>query len=74
MIVYDFEFDGIRLSDMGFVICNFDKSQMETTSSGSEIAFNTVKTLNGCKYELVKSTYDTCLQTIFSICKNSCNY
>lgn len=74
MIVYDFEFDGIRLSDMGFVICNFDKSQMKTTSSGSEIAFNTVKTLNGCKYELANSTYDTCLQIIFSICKNSCNY
>ena len=74
MIVYDFEYDGIRLQDLGFMIGSFDKNGLNSNSSGSEITFNKVKTFNGNKYELTSSTYETCLTTTFSIIKNVCNY
>ena len=73
MKAYDFEYDGVRLSDRGFIICKFDSSGVETVSNGSEITFNTVPTLNGIKHELTSSTYDDCLEATFQICKNLCD-
>lgn len=68
----DFEFDGKRLSDFGFVICNFGSKGLETIS-GSEITFNTISYLNGLKYNLVSTKYDNCLETVIQVCKYSCN-
>lgn len=74
MNAYDFEYDGLRLSDMGFVICKFDHSGgLETVTNGSQITFNTVSTLNGSKHELLSTQYDNCLETSFQICKDICN-
>lgn len=72
MKAYDFEFDGRSLSDFGFIICNFDAEGVQKISNGSQITFNTVSTLNGAKHELTSVTYDNCLETVFSICKNVC--
>lgn len=69
---YDFEFDGVRLSDKGFIICSFDELNVETISIGSYIEFNMIPTLNGTKHELINSTYEDCLTTTFCICKNIC--
>ena len=69
---YDFEFDGLNLSDFGYVICSFDSNSLQTISNGSQITFNTVPTLNGAKYELTSTNYDDCLETTFQICKNPC--
>lgn len=73
MKLYDFEYDGLTLSDMGYMMCRFDSSSMQTISNGSQITFNTVSTSNGKKYELTDVTYDKCLTTTFQICKNPCN-
>lgn len=70
---YDFEFDGIRLSDKGFMICKFDSDSVETISNGSQITFNTVSMMNGVRHELMSSEYDDCLTATFQICKNLCD-
>lgn len=72
MKAYDFEYDGILLSSLGFIICKFDSGDTETISNGSEITFNTVSTLHGAKYELINTGYDSCLETTLQICKNPC--
>ena len=74
MKAYDFEFDGLRLSDKGFMLCKFDSGGVETISNGSEITFNTVSTLRGMKHELTSSEYEDCLTATFQICKNYCDY
>lgn len=73
MKAYDFEFDGVRLSDFGFMICKFDSGGIDTVSIGNEISFNTIPTLNGTKHELVNSSYDDCLSFTLQICKNQCD-
>lgn len=73
MVIYDFEFDGIRLSEKGFILCNFGSKGLETISNGSQTTFNTVSTLGGSKHNLTNVTYDTCLESVFQICKNSCS-
>ena len=74
MKCYDFEYDNILLSDLGFMICQFDSSDVETVSNGSEINFETVSTMNGVKYELTSATYEDCLTATFQICKHPCDY
>lgn len=71
---YDFEFDGLRLSDKGYTICKFDSDGVETVSNGSQITFNTFSTMNGIKHELTSSTYEDCLSATFQICKSPCIY
>lgn len=71
---YDFEYDGLNLSDLGYMICSFDSKGLEKASSGSQITFNTTPTLNGQKHELTSVKYEECLQATFQICKNPCLY
>lgn len=68
----DFEYDSLRLSDFGMILCKFDSSGMETITNGSEITFNTVSTMNGMKHQLASATYDDCLTFTLQICKNPC--
>lgn len=73
MTAYDFLYDGIRLSDKGFTICQFDNGGTETVSNGSQIVFNTVPTMFGRKHELISSSYDTYITATFQICKKDCD-
>lgn len=73
MRTYDFEYDGIRLSDREFVICSFGDKGLETVSDGAQVSFNVVSTLNGLKHELTSTTYEDCLEATLQICKHSCN-
>lgn len=73
MKALDFEYSGIRLSDLGFVICSFGGSSGTETIAGSEITFNTVSTQNGTINHLISSSYEDCLTATFQICKNLCN-
>ena len=41
MNVFDLSYDGILLSDMGYVICDFDSQGLRTVSNGSKITINT---------------------------------
>ena len=69
---YDFEYDGLNLSDKGFIICKFSYDGLETISNGSQITFNTVSTLRGAKHELTGAEYGECLSSSFQICKHPC--
>lgn len=72
MKALDFEYDGLLLSDFGFMICNFDDNSFDTVSNGSQISFNTTPILRGNKVLLTDTSYKDCLETTFSICKNPC--
>lgn len=72
MKIYDFEYDGFLLSDMGLVICKFDSSGIDTVTNGAELSFNTVSFQRGAKYELTSVDYGDALTTTFQICKNLC--
>lgn len=73
MKAYDFEYDGIKLSEKGLIICSFDSKGMETVSNGAVISFNTLSTQGGLKHELVSAEYEDCLETTIQICKNTCS-
>ena len=73
MKAYDFEYNGKRLSDFGFMICSFDDKGLETVSNGCEITFNTVPVLGGSKHRLTSTEYENCLEATIQICKYSCS-
>ena len=72
MKYYDFEYDGINLSDYGFIVCSFSSSGVETVTAGSKISFTKVSHNRGLYYSLVNAEYTECLTTTFDICKAQC--
>lgn len=74
MKAYDFSYDGIRLSDIGYMICRFDGGGIDTVQNGSEISFNTVPSYNGQRYYLTSSIYESCITATMQICKNQCDF
>lgn len=68
----DFEYDGMLLSDFGFMICDFGSGGVETAAGGSKITFATSPILNGNKHLLTNAEYTECIGTTFSICKIPC--
>lgn len=73
MYALDFEYDGIKLSDYGMMICEFGGSGgLETVSSGSDLTFNTVKTTGSDIFRFYGTKYEECYSTTFQICKNKC--
>ena len=67
----DFEYDGLYLSDFGFIICRFDNaSDIESVNPGSQITFNTVSRNRGKKHSLTGTKYDDCIEASFDICKD----
>lgn len=69
----DFEFDNLRLSDFGCMICSFGSVEAETVSAGSQITFNTTPIYSGQKHILTDTKYEECLSAEFDICKNMCD-
>ena len=71
MYATDFEYDGRRLSDYGFIICAFDGSSgINIADNGYKMTFNKVKRNYGKKYGLTNIQYEDCLQSSFQICKD----
>lgn len=67
------EFDGIKLSDYGMMICTFDSSGgIETVSSGADITFNTIKPTGSNHFRYINAKYEEAYTTTFQICKNPC--
>ena len=66
----DFEYDGNYLSDFGCIICSFDSKGLDTINSGGEITFQKTAIQNGKKYLVTSSSYGSCYETTFQICKN----
>lgn len=73
MKAIDFEFSGKQLSDFGCIIANFDGGKGLETIDGAEITFNTISSLNGSKYHLVSTQYESCLEATIQIAKYSCS-
>jgi hypothetical protein len=69
---YDFVYENKKLSDFGFIICNFGDKGLDMVSDGSQISFNTVSVLGGGKSELTSAQYEECLGGTMQICKYSC--
>jgi len=73
MLVTDFEYDGLLLSDFGCIMCSFDSTGLQTVTNGSNITFNTSPVLKGTKHVLTDTKYDECLTVPpFQICKDFC--
>lgn len=71
MYILDFEYDGERLSDFGFIVCKFDESGgVGRLSGGSKITFNRVSRNRGRKQTLLSTQFDETISTTISICKN----
>ena len=72
MYACDFEYDGKKLSDFGFVVCDITESSgFETVSAGSQIVFNKVSMHSGQTWGLAGTKYQDCIQTTFHICKDT---
>lgn len=72
MKAFDFCYGDKKLSDFGFIICNFGDKGLDTISDGCQISFNTIPVLGGAKHELASTQYEDCLETTIQICKHSC--
>ena len=69
MYAIDFEYDGYLLSDMGYMVCDFNGGGTETITNGSEITFNTVSFQRGHYWSLTSTQFDNCLSSTIQICK-----
>ena len=72
MLDMDFEYDGIYLSDFGFMVCNLNGNEEENISEGSEISFNLTPVAMGKRQFLAGTKYDSSVTAEFDICKNPC--
>ena len=68
----DFEYDGILLSEKGYIMCNFNTDGISTVSGGSHITMNTIRKQHGVINDLISADYDEILSTTFQICKFPC--
>ncbi len=69
----DFNYDGIRLSEFGFMICYFDGSTgLEEVEAGTPLNFHTVSTRKGNRFALVDLSYDNALEVTFDIVRDTC--
>ena len=71
MLDFDFEYDGVCLSDLGYIICSFD-DKTESVLDGSQITFNQTSIMMGKHHLLANAKYEECLKTEFDICKSDC--
>lgn len=72
MYITDFKYDGVFLSDKGYIPCTFDESSgINVFDTGAKLTFNKVSMRNGKKYGLTSSKYENCVQIVFDICKES---
>lgn len=72
MVAYDFEYDGILLSDMGCMLCVIDTSLDNSITVGTDITFNVAKAFDGKRFYSTHTTYDSPLTETYEICKK-CN-
>ena len=71
MRMVDFEYDGIRLSDKGYGICNFDGGD-DSQDIGNALSLNNIKAQNRNDYFLSNAAYEDVFAPEFQICKIAC--
>ena len=70
MTATDFEYDGILLSSICFIVCQFDESSgFASSSAGSTLTFTTVSQNSGKRKRIVDSRYEDVFEPSISICK-----
>lgn len=76
MNILDFTFNGKKLSDLGYICCNFDSSSGTVeVSSGADVTLNQEKPSGSNKFNLYSTSYDEPFTLPLSICLNPCgNY
>lgn len=76
MNILDFTFNGRKLSDFGYICCNFDSSSGTVeVSSGADVTLNQEKPSGSNKFNLYSISYDEQFTLPLSICLNPCaNY
>lgn len=76
MNILDFTFNGRKLSDFGYICCNFDSSSGTVeVSSGADVTLNQEKPSGSNKFNLYSISYDEPFTLPLSICLNPCaNY
>lgn len=76
MNILDFAFNGRKLSDFGYICCNFDSSSGTVeVSSGADVTLNQEKPSGSNKFNLYSISYDEPFTLPLSICLNPCaNY
>lgn len=75
MIAEDFVYDGLMLSNWGYIICNFSGASDTNASdgeTGSVIKQSNVSIEHSSWQPSVSLSYDGVLNTTFDICKNPC--
>lgn len=71
MYAIDFNYDGVTLSDYGFIICDFSPSDgANVCDDVAPIEFGKVSYQSGKQWGLVNVPYSSCITTTFDICKN----
>ena len=65
----DFEYDGMRLSDFGFMVCEFSGGGTKSEGNVPGISFSLAPMGSGRKWVNSGSRYDKCLTASFDICK-----
>lgn len=71
----DFEYANKRLSDFGWVLCDFDSNKgVQEAEIGCNITFNTVKNNHSSIHSITSSTYENVYTKPFKIMKNPCIY
>ena len=74
MVIYDFEYDGILLSEMGYILCSFDGAVSGAVPNGSVLKFNNTNILHDGRFELASAVYEEPLSGTIQICKDPCLY
>ena len=72
LVCYDFEFNGEKLSDYGFVIGGVDSNGR--TWSGGDVTFNSVKPPNLDRFNYYSYSYETPLSCTFSVVNIDCSH
>lgn len=71
MNALDFIYEDVRLSNFGFIICQFDESNgTNISSAGSTITFNQTSINSGKNNPIISTHYEECLTCTFDICKD----
>ena len=74
MVEYDFEYDGILLSDMGCMLCVIDTSLDQSITVGTDITFNNVKAFGGKRFYSTHTTYESPIEQTYEISKTALQY
>ena len=71
-MVTDFIYDGLRLSDLGYMIVSFDGSKSGEVDTDSQLSYNHAPMMSGKRQPYITSIYEDPLKMEIQIGKNLC--